>query len=106
MIKGKQQELAIYIDGNKLDSSRSLKLRNHASDGFLSWGYHGSGCAQTSLALLLYFGASDEEALDWYQDIKREVIASLSWEDDFEMDNSRVIDWIEAKRLIRQFENN
>lgn len=98
MIKGVYTEWAIYRDGVKIDSARSLKVRCHAPDGCLSWGYLGSGCAQAALALLLEFGATDEEALSFYQEFKREVIAVLP-AGDFQMEDSKVTEWLEFHRI-------
>jgi hypothetical protein len=99
MITGIHSENKVYIDGELLSTGRSRKLRDHAPDGGVSWSYLGSGPSQLSLALLLHFGATDKEALEWYQELKQEIIANLPPED-FEMDKQRVIDWLEAKRLF------
>ncbi len=103
MIKGIYRENKVYIYGVVLDTERSQKLRTHSPDGSVSWGYLGSGPSQLALALLLDFGATDKEALDWYQDFKRDVIAQLP-ETDFEMKVDRVSDWLDAKRIfVKEF---
>lgn len=102
MINGIWNKRMVYIDGVPLDLERSLKVRNHSPDGFC-WGYSGSGPSQLALALLLHFGATDEESLSWYQSFKQDVIAKLP-QDDFTMNESRVKDWLEAKRLfVKEF---
>ena len=99
MIQGRMAERAAYIDGIKLDTRQSVKLRNHVPDGDVCWGYHGSGPSQLALALLLHFGATEDEALEWYQNFKRDIIAELP-QTDFEMPESRVTDWLEARRIF------
>lgn len=98
-IHGIYQEDAIYIDGARISTANSRRLRDHAPDGRVSWGYHGSGPSQLALALLLHFGATDEEALDWYQEFKREIISELP-ASDFTMEETRVTEWLEAKRIF------
>lgn len=99
MIQGVYAETTVYIDSARLSTDNSRRLRNHASDGGVLWGYHGSGPSQLALALLLHFGATDEEALKWYQEFKREVIATLP-PNDFMMENERVTEWLDARRLF------
>ena len=104
MIEGKDWD-KVYVDGVPLDLEASLKIVNHSPTGFM-WGYPGSGPSQLALALLLHFGAAKEEALEWYQGFKAEVIVPLRDEstgkplEKFEIDNSRVIDWLEARRFF------
>ena len=108
MITGNYQEHKLYHDGIEIPLEPSLKLRNHSPTGF-SFGYSGSGPAQTALALLLHFGATENEALAWHQNLKEELIAPLKDElggplEIFSMDDRRIIDWLEAKRLfVKEF---
>jgi hypothetical protein len=105
MITGITQENMVYVDGKPLDLEASRKVVDHSPTGF-QWGYLGSGPSQLALALLLHFGASVDEALAWYDEFKREIIATLKHGEDFEMDDSRVKDWLEARRLFsRNFED-
>ena len=99
MIKGLYRENAVYIDGARISTDNSRRLYDHAPDGGVSWGYHGSGPSQLALALLLHFGATDKEALDWYQEFKREIISELP-NTDFTMADTRVTEWLEAKRIF------
>ncbi len=106
MIKGVMQEHKLYHDGNEISLERSLKVMNHSPTGF-SWGYGGSGPAQSALALLLHFGATDQEALRWYQSLKKELIAPLRGEDGqplytFEMEDGKITEWIESRRLFQR----
>jgi len=108
MIKGISEERSVYIDGEKLSTESSRELYDHAPDGGVLWGYSGSGPSQLALALLLHFGATENEALAWYQGFKQEVIAPLHDAqtgqplNEFEMADSRVVDWLEARRLFAQ----
>ena len=43
---------ALYIDDCEVDLEKSLAVRLHSPDGF-SWGYSGSGPAQSALAICL-----------------------------------------------------
>jgi hypothetical protein len=67
---------SIYLNGNLLNPSRSLKVRNHSPDGFC-WGYGGSGPSQLALAILLEV-IDKETACANYQQFKWEVIAKLT----------------------------
>ena len=99
MIKGVYQENAVYIDEARISTANSRRLRDHAPDGGVSWGYGGSGPSQLALALLLHFGATDKEALTFYQELKRDVIATLP-PSDFIMEDERVQDWLDARRIF------
>ena len=98
MITGDHHNNKLYHEGIEIPLERSLKVRNHSPTGF-NWGYHGSGPSQAAIALLLHFGATNNEALSWYQEFKREIIANLPQED-FTMEDIKVIDWLAAKRLF------
>jgi len=99
MIQGVYHENAVYIDGRQMDMANSVRLYAHTPDGSVSWGYLGSGPSQLALALMLHFGATDNEALEWYQEFKLEVIGNLP-ESNFTMKNERVEEWLEAKRIF------
>jgi len=66
----------------------SQKILNHSPDGF-EWGYHGSGPAQLSLAIMLehFITRLDSheaiaKAHDYYQDFKKFTVANFgdSWQ--------------------------
>lgn len=63
----------------QLHPDTSQKLYNHSPDGF-EWGYAGSGPAQLALAILLDYLSQREIlpslALQWYQEFKRQFIAT------------------------------
>lgn len=99
MIQGVYHENSVYIDGALISTANSRRLRDHAPDGGVSWGYGGSGPSQLALALLLHFGATDDEALSWYREFKEEVIMNLP-KSNFRMEDTRVTEWIEAKRIF------
>lgn len=100
MIKGMYSENRLYHNGKEIPLERSLKVCSHSPTGF-NWNYNGSGPAQSSLALLLHFGATDEEALEWHQEFKQEVIAQLP-PTNFEMQDSVVLDWLESRRIFHR----
>lgn len=58
----------LFIDGVELFVSESQSIRNH-SQGF-SWGYAGSGPAQTALAICLHIFQNHYVAEALYQDFK------------------------------------
>ena len=93
MIKGLWDSRQVFIDGAELLPADSLKLINHSPDGF-AWGYGGSGPAQLSLAILLYF-CTKEIALSFYQSFKWTVIAALP-SGDFELPVEAVKNWIKC----------
>jgi len=99
-IIGYRDTLEVFVDAMPLPLEPSLKVSDHSPTGFC-WGYHGSGPSQLALALLLNFGAKKNEALAWYQDFKREVIANLP-DTDFEIPMSRVSDWLSARRIFEK----
>ena len=85
----------ISVDGVLLTPKRSLEVANHSPTGF-SWGYDGSGPAQTALALLLAAGASEQKAARTYQDYNSEVISRLSDPNDFVLLGKDIINWLET----------
>lgn len=83
----------LFINAVAIPLHKSLALSNHSPDGF-NWGYHGSGCAQAALAILLELAAlrypdrqlaAESCALNNYQDFKREFIAPLPQGHDFRL---------------------
>lgn len=64
----------VFIDGDQLFPTRSLRVCRHSPDGF-QWGYAGSGPAQLALAILLQF-CKKEVALKYYQEFKFKEIAT------------------------------
>jgi len=55
-----------------------LDLWNHSPTGF-EWGYGGSGPAQLALAILADHLGDNDEALNLYQEFKRNVVAGLAY---------------------------
>jgi len=55
----------------------SLTLCSHSPDGF-QWGYHGSGCAQLALAILLDMTGNPALSVALHQEFKRHLIATAS----------------------------
>ena len=98
MIRGVLRENMVYVDDVALDLAQSIALVNHSPTGF-SWGYLGSGPSQLALALLMHFGATDKEALAFYQDFKNDVIGELP-QTDFEINNGVASGWLEFRRVF------
>ncbi len=74
----------VYLDGEYLSPKQSQGIYNHSPDGF-SWGYKGSGCAQLALAILLKI-EDKGIALAQHQQFKRDLIAGLPQNKDFEIE--------------------
>lgn len=108
---------AVLVDGEPAPFEASLRLRNHSRTGF-SWGYTGSGPAQTALAVLyevlvrhghdpglpappnvveheLPGDSAARVALRLYQDFKREHVAT--WPQTDHVAAVDVRGWIAAK---------
>ena len=85
----------VEINGQVLATGRSLKVENHSPTGF-EWGYGGSGPSQLALAIMLEAGLSDTEARSLYMQYKRDVVASLDYED--ALTGAQVLDWIVANK--------
>lgn len=75
----------VFVNGVRLDPAISQKVFNHSPDGF-SWGYQGSGPAQTALAICLHLLGDDNAALEVYQAFKRQYVAKWTMDEDFAED--------------------
>jgi hypothetical protein len=89
----------VFFGGFKLDPADSQKFINHSPDGF-NWGYGGSGPAQLALSILLHwFGENNSaQALYFYHDFKREVVALLPQGKNFSFPESKVKEWVESRK--------
>ena len=87
----------VFVDDAPLSPQRSQQIKNHSPNGF-AWGYSGSGPSQLALALLLEAGASEWEALRWYQDFKESHIATLDVNGDLDMKGAIITDWLNLCR--------
>lgn len=91
----------VYLDGDRLDPERSLKLRNHSPSGF-AFGYAGSGPSQLALAILLEV-TTEEKALALYRDFKFDFVSRWQIDDEVEEGNAAKIilvdieAWLERK---------
>lgn len=79
----------VRVNGRPL--ALRLEIRNHSPSGF-SWGYGGSGPAQTALALLCDATGNDKEAERYYQHFKELVVARLPEGEDWEMTDSEILE--------------
>lgn len=82
-LRGEASTRSVFVNGERLDPSDSLKVRNHSPDGF-NWGYGGSGPSQLSLAVLLKTLDRDK-AVENYQRFKSLIISGLPKDQDFEI---------------------
>jgi hypothetical protein len=76
--------------------SLRLDLANHSPSGF-SWGYCGSGPAQSALAILSHFLQDDNEALNRYQEFKEKIIARQPVNGNLVIDISEITDFLKNK---------
>jgi len=96
MIKGIWKTRKVFINEQELNPFESQNVVNHSPDGFM-WGYGGSGPAQLALAILMEF--TDKLTADrLHQGFKWKFIASLKQEEDFTLDETEVIAWIDENR--------
>ena len=93
-VRGSYESREVTINGHRLSSIRSFKLRRH-SPGDFSWGYGGSGPAQLALAMLLEW-TTEATALALYQYFKHEVIAGLALDEDFTVPGTIITAWLLA----------
>lgn len=77
-LKGNWATREVWLNGKKLNPSKSQKISNHSPDGF-NWSYGGSGPAQLALAICLeLYGGKKNEPLQFdYQQFKWDYIATL-----------------------------
>lgn len=92
MIKGYASTKLVYVDEEILSIVPSLKVFNHSPTGF-GWGYNGSGPAQLALAILLLLCPQDQ-AIMLYQRFKKDFIAPLKIDNDFELSEKTIKTWI------------
>lgn len=89
------KDYAIYRNDMTIDTK--VNLKTHSPDG-LSWGYSGSGCSQTALAVLCDFTKDEEFSLLNYIDFRNEVI-SLMPNKDCLLKYSDIQKWVDLKKL-------
>lgn len=98
-ITGDARTRVVRIDGRVLDPARSQKVYNHSPDGFC-WGYHGSGPSQLAMALLIEYGVpAPSEVLRLCHPFKRDVIARLPMDQDFEISSDLIMDWLAIRKV-------
>ena len=84
MLKWDNKERVAYLDGEYLSPEHSQGIYNHSPDGF-NVGYSGSGPAQLALAILLKI-MDKGLAVAQYQQFKRDLIAGLPQNKNFEIE--------------------
>lgn len=65
----------VYLNGRLLKPDRSYKVNKITDEGF-NWGYHGKGCEQLALAILLKV-RSRAFAVKFYKDFEETFISFL-----------------------------
>ena len=93
-----QDDRSVYVvseDGTIKPLPLRLDLCNHSPAGFC-WGYNGSDPAQLALAILSEAGASDQNALAYYQQFKDEFVVHLSSGQDFVITDAFVMTWLDG----------
>lgn len=86
---------ALLIDGQQVPLALSLAVVNHSPTGF-SWGYGGSGPAQTALAILLHITGDAELSERLHQAFKNEHVAT--WPQEDTVASVDVAAWINARQ--------
>jgi hypothetical protein len=92
VIYGIAKTSEVWIGEKKLDIGRSLQVENKSQS--FSWGYHGSGPAQLSLAILLELCDNDLQAIKLFQLFKQEIIADFPMDSDLVLPVSIVKKWL------------
>lgn len=89
----------VTVNQNVLFPYDSWKVMKHTidPDDWCNWGYEGSGPAQLSLAILLRF-CREGEAVRFHQQFKRDIIAKLPANKDFQLSNQRIHMWLDVQR--------
>lgn len=87
----------VWIGETELDISRSLRIENKSPSGY-SWGFHGSGPSQLSLAIMLEVCNSEHEAVRLYQQFKQDIIAFIPSDEDLVLPVAVVEKWLETQK--------
>jgi len=95
LIVGDWENYAVYLvtyatKRIPLDITKSHRITKHSFD--FSWGYAGSGPAQTALALLLEL-TTEDFAVAYYQQFKFDLITPLP-QDNFSLPMRKVEQWM------------
>lgn len=89
---------SLAIDGVPVNIHKSLMVRNASPSGF-SWGYYGSGCAQTALAILLHVTGDAERSERFHQRFKEEHVATWPQDDDVDVELD-VREWVRGMDVM------
>lgn len=84
-LEGQNSTRRVWLNGNELLPDESQKVYNHSPDGF-AWGYGGSGPSQLALAILLELYGDETKFPMHYHDFKTTHIATLPFNEDFEVE--------------------
>ena len=95
-LKGEASSRRVWLMGEELFPAHSQSVFNHSPDGF-SWGYNGSGPSQLALAVMLEMLPSGK-ACKIYKDFREAFIANVPMDKDFEIEISKIEEWLERKK--------
>jgi len=80
-------------DGHALDDKTSL--RKHSATGF-DWGVSSGGSNQLALAMLCDFLGDDRQALQYYQEFTRDMLAPIG-RDQWQIKSQAIVDWMRLR---------
>jgi len=86
----------VTVDGVPLDPRLDL---SHRSPSGFEWGYVSDGPAQLALALLADCRGNEDQAIAWYRDYHRAVVAGLP-------DNGWTLTEDDIRNMVEAMENN
>jgi len=92
-----------FIESDPTPLDPRFDLVKHSPDGF-SWGYAGSGPAQSALAILADHLDSDDEAMAMYQDFNRAVIAAFDMDEGWTLTSEQVAEWVQDWKINNEKE--
>lgn len=80
-------------DGHALPDK--CEVRKHTTSGF-EWGVDSGGAAQLALAMLCDFLGDDRQAIEYYQEFKRDIIAPMG-RDQWQMKSEAIVQWMRTR---------
>lgn len=110
LIEGRIQHInsqllyTLSIDGCEVDLEKSLAVRLHSPDGF-SWGYSGSGPAQSALAICLALFENRYVAQRLYQRFKAQFVAHWPQDQSFTQQIDLMDFLIDFRAQLRNLHN-
>lgn len=98
-VRGANEKCLVTCDGKELMTRN--ELRNHSATGF-DWGTGNSGAAQLALAMLCdFFGGDDNKALEYYDEFKTDLIATIGGST-WAIKSETIVEWTRHKMKERK----